>query len=495
MSSITSVRRAARRTAPLLLFATGLWPVAAFGGVYAWAHGPLIVLCALFAVAAVLGAGWRVDTLLTGCIAAVVAAVVFQLVPLTPSILRTASPAALALLERQDIGYALGSATGTVRHALSINPEATWRFLGAFLALAALFAGVTSLVATTSFRVVATSTIGIGAVLALVGIVQARAGSVLMYGIWAPTIRAAVFGPFVNRNHFAAWMLMAFPLAMTQCAAHIAAVRRDSRATAIEMIGSPRGGRLALTTFAVVLITTALLMTGSRAAIGACLLTTAAIAWVPIRRRTSMRTAAPVAVGVLVLAGIAVALTGWRPIVARFDELPGTRLSGRLDAWREAGRIARDFWLTGSGLNTYATAAPAYHDPAVAFSFSTPHNDYLQVVCDGGLLVGLPLAATIGVLVVRIGRELRDPAGNPSSEAWTRYGAVLGLLAVALQELVDFGLQTPANAVIFVVLAACAGARPHHVSRSLPRTTSLAAHGGSRATHTRARESAVQSRS
>jgi O-antigen ligase len=473
MSSTTSVSRVARRTAPLVLFATVLWPVVAFGGVYSWGYGPLIALCGLFAVIAFLGEGWRVDALLTGCIAAVTVAVALQLVGVTPSVLRTASPAALTLLERQDVGYALGSATGSVRHSLSINPEATWRFLEIFLALAALFAGVTSLAATMPFRIVATTTIGIGAVLALVGIAQARAGSIRMYGIWSPQIHAAVFGPFVNRNHFAAWMLMVCPLAMTQCAAHIIALRRDrgERATVVETLGSSRAGRLALTAFAGVLITTALLMTGSRAAIAAFLMTTAAIVWVAVRHRTSARAAVPVAVGILALAGIAVTLTGWRPIVARFDELPGTRLSGRLDAWKEAGRIARDFWLTGSGLNTYATATPVYHDPAVKFSFSTPHNDYLQAASDGGLLVGLPLAATLGVLVVRIWRELRDPAENPSSEAWTRCGAVLGLLAVALQELVDFGLQTPANAVMFVVLAAYAAARPHHRSRPLPKAT------------------------
>src|SRR5258707_341413 len=81
MSSSTSVRRVARKTAPLVLFATILWPVAAFGGVYSWAYVPLIALCGLFAFAAFLGEGWRVGALHTGCLAAVAVAVALQLVP------------------------------------------------------------------------------------------------------------------------------------------------------------------------------------------------------------------------------------------------------------------------------------------------------------------------------------------------------------------------------------------------------------------------------
>jgi hypothetical protein len=38
-------------------------------------------------------------------------------------------------------------------------------------------------------------------------------------------------------------------------------------------------------------------------------------------------------------------------------------------------------------------------------------------------------------------------------------GAVTGLVAVALQEIVDFSLQMPGNAALFVILAALASRR------------------------------------
>ena len=56
------------------------------------------------------------------------------------------------------------------------------------------------------------------AMLAVFAVVQ-RAGSgengtELVYGFWKPYGPGNIFGPFINRNHFAGWMVMAAPLAI-----------------------------------------------------------------------------------------------------------------------------------------------------------------------------------------------------------------------------------------------------------------------------------------
>ena len=43
---------------------------------------------------------------------------------------------------------------------------------------------------------------------------------------------------------------------------------------------------------------------------------------------------------------------------------------------------------------------------------------------------------------------------------WLRRGAVTGLIAIALQETVEFSLQMPGNAVLFALLCAVALHRP-----------------------------------
>ena len=53
-----------------------------------------------------------------------------------------------------------------------------------------------------------------GVVLAFVGIIQKPLYAGAIYGVWTLESGRMPFGPFVNRNHFAGWMLMALPLTL-----------------------------------------------------------------------------------------------------------------------------------------------------------------------------------------------------------------------------------------------------------------------------------------
>jgi O-antigen ligase len=262
-------------------------------------------------------------------------------------------------------------------------------------------------------------------------------------------------------------------VAMGQCAAYVRAVRQQAgeSATVAELLGTRAVSQMLLSGFAVLLMSAALAMTRSRSGMaGFVVVLIAVVAMVAARRRTRQS----FAVAALLVAVLAIGVTawiGWQPLLARFDELPGSRFSGRVDAWSEGVRIARAFWPVGSGLNTYAAAMPAYHDPAVELYFRTPHNDYLQILSDGGLIVGIPLAVMLALLTVRIVGALRAMAVPSSFEAWTRGGAAAGLLAVALQEVVDFSLQTPANSVMVAVLAAYVLSAPHRPPRRASKRT------------------------
>ena len=59
------------------------------------------------------------------------------------------------------------------------------------------------------------------------------------------------------------------------------------------------------------------------------------------------------------------------------------------------------------------------------------------------------------VVFVRAVRR-RFAQETSASTYWIRRGAVVGLLAIALQEIVDFSLQMPGNAFLFAVLCAIA---------------------------------------
>ena len=86
------------------------------------------------------------------------------------------------------------------------------------------------------------------------------------------------------------------------------------------------------------------------------------------------------------------------------------------------------------------------------------HNDYVQILSEGGIA----LTAAALFVVVQIARAIRAgfAQAQTASLYWVRTGATLGLVAMAIQELTDFSLQLPGNAVLFVVLAAIAMHRP-----------------------------------
>jgi O-antigen ligase len=87
--------------------------------------------------------------------------------------------------------------------------------------------------------------------------------------------------------------------------------------------------------------------------------------------------------------------------------------------------------------------------------YQEAHNDYLQLMAEGGFLVGVPIAITIAVFIRAVLQRFRCDRDDPELY-WVRVGAVTGLLAIALQSLVEFSLQMPGIAALFVVVAAIA---------------------------------------
>jgi O-antigen ligase len=144
--------------------------------------------------------------------------------------------------------------------------------------------------------------------------------------------------------------------------------------------------------------------------------------------------------------------------------------------WRDSAAVIRDFPLVGSGLNTFGPAMLTYQTTQRDQHFQEAHNDYLQILVEGGLIGGLPAAFALVILA----RAIRRRFVTRQDEAmayWLRVGATTGLVAIGLQSLVEFSLQMPGNAVFCVVLMAIAlheaptrSSKPGH--RGAPGTSS-----------------------
>jgi O-antigen ligase len=260
-------------------------------------------------------------------------------------------------------------------------------------------------------------------------------------------------------------MLLALPLAtgyLMALAETGAAHGRTGWRERLVWLSSPQGGRLQLTAAAIGLMAAALALTRSRSGIACLVVTLFAAAAAAARRRRSLK-AGLVAGGAFLLFVVLPVVWANVDLASRFTS-GGESVELRRQAWRDAIAITRDFPLTGTGLNTYGRATLVYDTAPTDLHFQEAHNDYLQLAAEGGLLVGLPALVAIVACAAGIVRRLAADRGDPA-RYWVRFGAATGLAAIALQSLVEFSLQMPGNAVLFVVLCAIALHEPPPVER------------------------------
>ena len=450
------------------------WGALAFGAVYDWAYTPL------FWAAAVVGAlGWispgarqkpRTPWALMVAVALVVAAVGLQLIPLTPGQVSRISPAADRFLARYDLGYAsvksavIAAATPGYRHPLSIDPSGTWLGLAGLAALALLLTGVSRGLGRDSLRVLVAGLVTLGTVLALVGIVQSGLGSHdpqktgLVYGFWKPIWGKDPFGPFINRNHFAGWMLLALPVAIGYFCALVdrgmRGVKPDWRERVL-WFSSPDASRVVLVGLAIAVMGLSLVLTFSRSGITGFLIAVAISTWFVLRRQ-SKRSKRAVALAYLALLVIlSLGWVGFDALGRSFAAAEGSQLGHRLPIWTDTLNVVRDFPWTGTGLNSYGTSMLLYQEHNLDTRNVEAHNDYLQLAAEGGVLVGIPAVVLLLVLIREIRRRFRERADD-TTEYWLRVGATTGLVAVAFQATVEFSLQMPGIAALFAVVAAIA---------------------------------------
>jgi len=455
----------------LLTVGTLAWGALAFGAVYPWAYQPLLMALVglgawgLYAPPGVSTQGVNRDlaiglTLLTGAAA-------LQLIPVPREALLAMSPSADSLLREYDMAYASSLTSGQVvgRHALSIQPEQTRVGLTFLLSLGIFLLGVTRTLNRSQVRVLCSGVIVLGLVIAMVGIVQRPFFSGRIYGVWTPEAGPILFGPaggpfgpFVNRNHFAGWMLMALPLAIGHLSGIVAGVMRGARPgwhARMVWLSSREASQAVFVGFVILVLALSLAMTLSRSGI-TCLIVALLISALAVLQRGVGCSKTVLVVGYLtVLAMLTIGWTGTDAIAARFAQV-SSDADGRLLAWQDAWRTTSSFPWTGTGLNTYGVAMLFYQTfQAGTTHFAHAHNDYLQLLAEGGMLLGVPALVLFVLFVREVCRRFKEGLDDRHTY-WIRCGAVTGLIAIALQETVDFSLQMPGNAVLFALLCGIA---------------------------------------
>jgi O-antigen ligase len=223
-----------------------------------------------------------------------------------------------------------------------------------------------------------------------------------------------------------------------------------------------------------------LVMTLSRSGIAGFGIAIALATIAAVRRQETARARLSVALALAVLV-VAPVLWANSNVGERFST-QGKSLALRRGIWSDTRRVIDDFPLAGTGLNTFAAAMEVYQTGFSRQNVREAHNDYLQLMAEGGVLVGIPIAATILLFAAAIRHRFTSAEDDPKT-SWLRVGAATGIAAIALQSAVEFSLQMPGNAVCFVVLAAVALHKPRgqessNAIRSVP--VAVASQAGAR---------------
>jgi O-antigen ligase len=374
-----------------------------------------------------------------------------QLVPVPRLLLRILSPAAEGVRTALSLSAPEGALPLTIDAGATL--EAVLLYSGALV----IFLTTRHLFASGGVRLVIRVLAYCGLVLSIIAVAQDATARGLMYWTWRPLDQGpAPFGPFVNRNHFGTWAVLVAPLCCGYLMAHVAAHQGPRAGTPWQRrlldVLDLRGGLLLA---AAILLVTATVVSLSRSGVaGMVAAGTAAILLARGRLIASPRRLARPALLIAgaTVASIAIVLWGMEvSIVTGRLASTAAGMADRAVIWRDTLAVVRDFWLTGTGLGTYQTSMALYQRDLAGVIFNQAHNHYLQVLSEGGLVVGIPVAGALASFRREAASRL---ASDRSAMFWVRAGAASGLIGVAVQSLLETGLTTPANAAACAVAAA-----------------------------------------
>lgn len=426
------------------------WTVFAFGGTYRWTTIPFLLGVVWLAALEHPRPARRPFRLLDASIIACLTVVVLQLIPLPSGLRQWISPAALAFDSVMRFGAPGDPLAGPPR-PLSIDPAATAWVLAMGIGLVAVFWCGRAALVRGGVRTVARGVAWLGLAVAAFAIVQHGTAPKLLYWHWRPLSPSATpYGPFVNRNDLACWLVMALPLVIGYASAHIHSLRHRDGTVALATV---------LDSTTVWLVGSACLMMGallvslSRSGITAGAVSMGALVWMSRSRVRGGRT--PWLLGGILATTVAIATVyvNVGALANRVGESLAVGVGGRRAIWHDSWTMTKDFWATGVGAGAYQRGMLVYQQGSRTFYFNHAHDEYLQVLAEGGVLLSVP--AGIGVLALA-GSARRRLRADRSAAYWIRAGAASGMVAAAVQSVWDVGLQMPANGVLFAILAAVA---------------------------------------
>jgi O-antigen ligase len=275
---------------------------------------------------------------------------------------------------------------------------------------------------------------------------------------WGPAAGGSSFGPYINRNHFACLMGMTLPLGIGFLLS-LGHRRPDSAPgagggaqAAVSHRGSEKRSQQLLFGFVAAVMAGALGLSLSRGGMVSTFAALSVLAVVIGARRITRGHLWKVAAAV----AAALAFTVWlvaQPLLDRIGTITDSRsVAARTGIWGDTLRMAADFPFFGTGFGTFAEIYPGYQTAYAGSTVLFAHNDWVQLLAEGGLAGTLAVLALVGAYAAAAAKRLTRRRDREA--IFLAMGGLGGLLAFLLHSFTEFNAHIPANALWFTVLAA-----------------------------------------
>ena len=382
----------------------------------------------------------------------------------------------------------------------SLNVEATWgqirlMFLGAM----GLILGCHFFRRPKDFAFLLSAVTINGVALSIFGLLHRFTDNGKLYWVIELSQGGQAFGPFVNRNNAAGYLLMCLAAAIGLLV-YLWQHRTDRGPDIIVSQEIPFWRQIQehmqiqlaeLTTpklavlLSIVLMASAVVATLSRGGVTA-LFTGFVVTLIFYGMARKPKLGALIVLPILVGVGVLTYWVGFNDVlIERFEGVANTEefveSEIRIRTWGESSQSLREMGLLGAGLGSYPIVQRLYSSKADPGTFEYAENQFVQALVDGGFIALLLLVVAVAVFSIST-LFLLNRGNSPSSVAAGTLGVFLASSQV-IASVFDFGWYIPANTLLLAILVGVCSQYIHAFAGRLKKKSWLRFQSPSYATH------------
>lgn len=287
-------------------------------------------------------------------------------------------------------------------------------------------------------------------------------------------INAMVMGPYVNHNHYAGLMELIFPVVLGLFLFYRPRIGNTSLIKGIAEIFSQEKANIhILIGTSALLILISIFVSLSRGAMVSTCLSLFIFIFFLMKQKISKGSTA-LMISVIILTAISIGWFGWDQIFERFANLKnahGVIYESRLDFWNDTKNIIAHYKITGSGMGTFPHIYPLFRFFKSGLFLAHAHNDYLELLAEGGI-IGFSIAASFLFVLFyktyKVFTKRRD-----AFSIYLYMGSITALAAILFHSFTDFNMHIGANGLWFFFVAGIAVSAANTGLRKQSKATRL----------------------